>query len=306
MAQEYVVLQNGAKMPIFGLGTWKSKEGEVGKAVKWAIEAGYRHIDCASAYDNEPEIGSVLTALFENNVVKREEIFITSKLWNTKHKKEHVRSSCEKTLKDLNLKYLDLYLIHWPIAFDHDKPKDNNGKWNIVYISIQETWRAMEELQEAGLVKGIGVSNMTAIMLSDLLGYAKIPPVVNQVEMHPYLPQDNLVKFSHKHNVQITAYSPLGSLDFIKEKDPKIIDDPVILELAQKHKKSAAQILIRWAIERHTVVIPKSVNEVRIKENFNVFDFTLNTADMKKIETINRNYRFLDPVKWGWDIPAFD
>jgi len=237
MAQDHVVLNNSAKMPIFGLGTWKSKVGEAGNAVKIAIESGYRHIDCAAAYDNEAEIGGVLTALFENNVVKREDLFITSKLWNTQHKKEHVRAACEKTLKDLNLKYLDLYLIHWPFAFDNDKPQDDKGKWNSAPIPIIETWQAMEKLYEAGLVKAIGVSNMTAIMLHDLLGYAKVKPAVNQVEMHPYLPQDNLVKYCHKHNIHITAYSPLGSLDFVKESEPRVINDPVILEMANKYKK---------------------------------------------------------------------
>jgi len=213
----------------------------------------------------------------------------------------------KKTLKDLNLKYLDLYLVHWPFAFDHDKPQDDKGKWNSAPIPFIETWQAMEKLYEAGLVKAIGVSNMNAIMLHDLLAYAKVKPAMNQVELHPYLPQDNLVKYCHKHNVHVTAYSPLGSLDFVRESEPRVISDPVILEMANKYKKSPAQILIRWAIERGTVVIPKSVNETRIKENLQVFDFSISAVDMKEIEKINKNHRFVDPGKWAtWPVPVFN
>lgn len=308
-----LILNTGASMPTIGLGTWKSKQDEVGQAIEYAIlECGYRHIDCAPIYLNEKEIGISFKKIFGNKIRNREDVFITSKLWNTEHSKNDVRKACETTLADLNLEYLDLYLMHWGIAIPPNitNPKgrmteqlDENGILITEKISIQETWEAMEELQKAGLARAIGVANFTTPMLVDLLSYAKIKPAVNQIELHPYLPQPELVEFCQYNNIVMTAYSPLGRPGNSKEKGfPVLIEDNAIAEIARMHHKSPAQVLIRWGIQRKTVVIPKSVTPERIKENIDVFDFELSEAEMKIITSLNRNLRFVDPYTW-WKIP---
>jgi len=312
-------LNTGALMPMVGLGTWKSAPNQAGEAVLCALsECGYRHIDCAAIYRNEKEIGQAFKKIFENKIKKREDIFITSKLWNTEHRKSDVRKACEATLSDLNLEYLDLYLMHWGVAIPpYDaapenplqrltEQKDKDGFLITEKISIRETWEAMEELVKAGLVKAIGVSNFTAPMLIDLLSYAKIKPAVNQVELHAYLQQPELLEFCSRSGIVMTAYSPLGSPGNFKEKGfPILIEDSAVKEIARIHDKSPAQILIRWGIQRKTVVIPKSVTPERIKENIDVFDFELSEAEMKIIAGLNRNLRFVNPYPW-WKIPYYN
>src|SRR3989338_6413691 len=314
-----IKLNTGALMPMIGLGTWKSAPNQAGEAVLRAIsEYGYRHIDCAAIYRNEKEIGKAFKNIFENKIRRREDIFITSKLWNTEHRKSDVRKACEATLADLNLKYLDLYLMHWGVAIPpHDatpeKPlerfteqKDANGFLITEKVSIRETWEAMEELIKASLVKAIGVSNFTAPMLIDILSYAKIKPAINQVELHAYLQQSELLEFCKHNDIVMTAYSPLGSPGNFKEKGfPILIEDSAVKEIARAHDKSPAQILIRWGIQRKTVVIPKSVTPERIKENIDVFDFELSEAEMKIIAGLNRNLRFVNPYPW-WKIPYYN
>ncbi|MFA6355083.1 MAG: aldo/keto reductase [Candidatus Paceibacterota bacterium] len=313
-----LILNTGAIMPILGLGTWKSEPNKVKEAVLCALsEYGYSHIDCAAIYCNEKEIGEAFKKVFENNIIKREDIFITSKLWNTDHSKDNVEKACEKTLSDLNLKYLDLYLMHWGVAIPpNEKPLDNpqgrlapqldkNGILITEKVSIRETWEAMEKLVEKGLTKAIGVANFTAPMLIDLLSYAKIKPSVNQIEMHAYLQQPELLEFCKYNDIVVTAYSPLGSPGNSKDKGfPALLEDKVINEIANIYNKTPAQILIRWAIQREIVVIPKSVTPERIQENINVFDFELSETDTKKIEELNKNLRFVDPYLW-WKIPYF-
>jgi diketogulonate reductase-like aldo/keto reductase len=310
-------LYTGAKMPRVGLGTWKSAPEKAGQAVKHALlESGYRHIDCAAIYCNQKEIGQIFKEIFESKKINREDIFITSKLWNTEHSKDDVRKACEATMRDLNLEYLDLYLMHWGIAIppsDVTSPRgrlteqlDENGFLITKKVSVRETWEAMEELVEAGLVKALGVANFTAPMLIDLLSYAKIKPAVNQIELHPYLQQQELVDFCRYNNIIVTGYSPLGSPGNFADKGlPVISQDKVIIELAQKYNKSPAQIMIRWGVQRNTIVIPKSVTPERIKENLEVFDFELSEAEMKKIAELNRNLRFVNPYFW-WKIPYFE
>lgn len=312
-------LNTGASMPLIGLGTWKSESNEVGKAVEYALsEYGYCHIDCAAVYLNEKEIGSSFKKIFGNNIRKREDIFITSKLWNTEHHKEDVRKACESTLSDLNLNYLDLYLIHWGIAIPHNdslstgskgrftEQLDKNGFLITEKVSIAETWEAMEELVEAGLVKAIGVANFTVPMLSDLLSYCKIKPAVNQVEMHVYLQQPELLEFCQNNDIVVTAYSPLGTPGNLKGKGfPVLMEDTTINEIARSHNKTPAQVLLRWGMQRGTVVIPKSVTPERIKENIDIFDFELLEEEMKTISVLNRNLRFLNPYMW-WKIPYFN
>ena len=314
-----LILNTGAIMPIIGLGTWKSAPDKAGEAVEYSLlESGYRHIDCAAIYRNEKEIGEAFIKVFGSGKVKREDIFITSKLWNSEHHKESVRKACERTLADLNLEYLDLYLMHWGVAIPYnDTPTGNPlGRWNeqldengfllTEKVSIRETWEAMEELVQAGLVKAIGVSNFTAPMLNDLISYAKVKPAVNQIELHAYLQQSELVEFCKYNNVVVTAYSPLGSPGNYKDKGfPELIEDKTIKEIANNHKKSPAQVLIRWGIQRGTVLIPKSTTPERIKENIDVFDFELSEEEMKIIQELNRNLRFVNPGIW-WKIPYFN
>ncbi len=312
-----ITLNTGTEMPILGLGTWKSPADQAGAAVEHALtKAGYKHIDCAAIYRNESEIGQIFAKVFNNDTVKREDIFITSKLWNISHEPKRVRETCEKTLHDLQLDYLDLYLMHWGVAenFPEDSGKhadgivDQNGKLNNPKVSIRETWEAMEELVSAGLVKNIGVANFTGMMIVDLLSYAKILPVVNQIELHPYNQQTRLVEFCQKQGIAVTAYSPLGTPGNVKTRaqgEPVLIEDPVILTIAGTHQKTPAQILIRWATQRNTIVIPKSVTPSRIEENIQVFNFTLTEDEMKAIKALDKKLRFVDPFGW-WGVPYFE
>lgn len=300
-----IKLYNKYEMPVLGLGTWRSEPGKVGKAVEQALLVdGYTHIDCAHIYGNEPEIGQAFKSVFNSGKVNREDIFITSKLWNTDHDPKHVEKACRTTLKNLKLAYLDLYLIHWGIAFKHGSDNEPIGKNGVVKtepVSIQKTWQAMEQLVEKGLVKNIGVANFTAPMLVDLLTYTKVHPAINQIEIHPYNTQEALVEYCHKVGIQITAYSPLGSSGKAKDRP---LTDPLIIELATKYKKTPAQILIRWAIQRGLTVIPKTVTPKRVKENSEVFNINLTKTEMAQINKLNKNYRYVEPSQW-WGVPYF-
>lgn len=308
--QKTLTLNNGLKMPLLGLGTWESKPGEVKAAVKSAIlEAGYMHIDCARVYGNEPEVGEAFAELFsgEKPQAKREEIFVTSKLWNSDHDPKVVEETCRKTLADLKLEYLDLYLIHWGVALEHTgemHPTGPNGKPLLAPISIQETWKAMEELVEKGLVKSIGVANFTGPMIMDLLTYAKIKPVMNQIELHPYNTQTFLVEYCQSQGVEITAYSPLGRLGTVNIPGMKLTEEKVVMALAEKYQKTATQILLNWAVSRKTIAIPKSVNAGRIAENIAIFDFELSEDEVKSLTALNKNFRFVDPSS-DWAVPYF-
>ncbi|HYD35804.1 MAG TPA: aldo/keto reductase [Vitreimonas sp.] len=299
-----LTLNNGQMMPGLGLGTWRGDKVQVTEAVRFAIlEAGYRHIDCASIYGNEKEIGQAFTKVFATQDVSRQDLFVTSKLWNTDHHPDRVKQACRQTLADLQLEYLDLYLVHWGVAFQPGgelEPLDENGKVKTEPVPTQATWQAMENLVDKGLVKSIGVANFTTTMLIDLLSYARIKPVTNQVEIHPYNSQAELVDFCHYHQITITAYSPLGS----QGSDHKPLDDATVAAIAQKHDKSAAQVLIRWAVQRQLSVIPKSTQPERIRENSQVFDFELSEAEMAQLNSLNQNRRYVDPIEW-WGIPYF-
>lgn len=299
-----IKLNNDREIPELGFGTWKSGKDVVGKAVETAIEIGYRHIDCAKAYGNESEIGNTFDSLFSEEKIKREVLFITSKLWNGDHDPENVAEACKVTLADLKLKYLDLYLMHWGIAFDHnpgDSILDENGIVKREKVSLESTWHALEKLVDEGLVNSIGVSNFTTPMLIDLLNYSRIKPVMNQIEIHPYNTQDELVKFCRDHDIQVTAYSPLGGTGHA-EISP--LTDGVIVDIAKNHDKSSAQVLIKWGLQRGLVVIPKTTNPDRIKENFEAQSFELREEEMNKISSLNKNQRFVDPINF-WGIPYF-
>lgn len=257
------VLHNGVKMPWLGLGVWKTKEGEeVVQAVKSAIQAGYRSIDTAAAYGNEEGVGVAI----KECGVSRDELFITTKVWNADQGYDSTLKAFEVSRKKLNLDVIDLYLVHWPVK----------GKY-------KDTWRALEKLYKDGAVRAIGVSNFQVHHLKDVLNDAEIIPMVNQVEFHPLLSQQELRTFCNSKQIQLEAWSPLmqGNLG-----------NPLIGELAQKYGKSEAQIILRWDIQNGVVTIPKSINDKRIRENSEIFDFSLSEDDVAKINSLNKNQRF--------------
>lgn len=265
---ESVVLNNGVKMPKLGLGVWKSKEGgEVEKAVEAAIRAGYRSIDTATIYQNESGVQRGIAA----SGISRDELFITTKVWNDDQGYDSTLRAFEKSCHRLQVEMVDLYLIHWPVS----------GKF-------ADTWKALERLYEEKVVRAIGVSNFHIHHLEELSTKANIAPMVNQFEFHPYLTQEELRKYCREHQIQVEAYSPLMQGHFKQEK--------TILDVAQKVNRTPAQVLLRWNLQHGFVTIPKSVNEERIVENAKIFDFELAKEDMKRLDQLNRHHRFgLDP-----------
>jgi methylglyoxal/glyoxal reductase len=261
---ETITLHNGVKMPQLGFGVFKVKNGnETVESVKKAIEVGYRAIDTAAIYENEEGVGQAIRECG----VPREELFITSKVWNTEQGYETTLKAFEDSLNRLGLEYLDLYLIHWP-------GKDK-------YL---ETWRALEKLYKDGKVKSIGVSNFHVHHLENLLANSEVKPVVNQIELHPLLTQVEIRDYCAKHEIKVESWSPLGR--------GNLLEEPTINHIAKKHGKSSAQVLIRWHLQHDLVVIPKSITGSRIKENAQVFDFSLSLNEMNQIDALNKNERF--------------
>ncbi|VDB91330.1 unnamed protein product [Peniophora sp. CBMAI 1063] len=303
-----IELNNGVRIPQIGLGTWLAQPGEVEAAVQWAVEAGYRHIDCARIYHNQEEVGAALKKVIPE-VCKREDIFITSKLWNNSHAPEDVEPALDECLEQLGLDYLDLFLIHWPVAYRPGpelSPKRNDGRPDIVYdLALADTWRAMTALVKTGKVRAVGVSNFTVEQIKGIVEATGVVPQMNQVEAHPLLPQDDLVKYCEEKNIHITAYSPLGN-NFVGE--PMIIDYPAVKEVAAKHNASAAQAVIAWGAHRGYIVIPKSVHKGRIEENFQQIE--LSGDDYQRVGSIgvNRHRRFNIPVNYkpSWEINIWD
>jgi len=295
---------NGDEMPALGLGTWKSKPGEVYNAVREAIKMGYRHIDCAYIYMNEAEIGQAFADAFNEGDVKREDLWITSKLWNSFHLTNDVRPAIEKTLKDLQLDYLDLYLMHWPVALQPGVgfPQSEDDFISLSEIPISETWKAMQACLKDELTRHIGVSNFTIKKIKDLLSKCELRPEANQIELQPLLAQNDMLEFCNQENIVVTAYSPLGSTDrpaqFKAPDEPNLMKNPTIVEIAEAHGYSPAQVLLRWAVQRGTSVIPKSVNPVRMKENLEAATIELSEDDMKKINALDQNRRILTGGFW--------
>lgn len=285
----YKTLNNDVKMPIIGLGTWKSEASEVYSAVRWALKLGYTHFDCASVYNNEEAIGQALSDAMHEDGLKREDIFVTSKLWNNSHRKEDVEPALQETLSRLRLEYLDLYLMHWPVAQKKEAvmPLKAEDMLSLTEVPLSDTWEAMEELYKAGKCKAIGVSNFGEKHLTELMMTAEINPMVNQVECHPYLPQNDLLSYCQKNMMALTAYAPLGSGSSV------MLDDETIQKIAKKNKATPAQILLAWNMQRGVVVIPKAVQEPHLKENIAALNVELDENDMAEIAAINKSMRFL-------------
>jgi len=294
MTNPTLSLNSGYSIPQLGLGTWLSKPGEVGEAVKIALEVGYRHIDCAHAYGNQEEIGQVFSSVFKSGQIKREDIFITSKIWNTFHSYEKATEAIDIILKELQISYLDLCLIHWPMGYYEEggmAPKDADGKVIHKDTDYLDTWKAMEKAVKNGKIRSIGLSNFNSKQIERVIKNCTIKPAVLQVEAHPYFSQNALLEWCKKNEIVVTAYSPLGNPGNASRAPTNLIGEKVILDIAEKHKKTPSQVLIRWALQRGTVVIPKSTRRERLEENFKVRDFQLTVEDMAAINGLDRNSR---------------
>ena len=267
-----LILNNGIEMPILGFGTYKlQNEEESVSAVKWALEAGYRLIDTAKIYKNEEGVGRGI----RESGIQREEIFVTTKLWNTDQGYESALEAIDESLTKLGLSYVDLYLVHWPTASADEKTSVDKRK---------ETWKAMEEIYRSGKAKAIGVSNYTIAHLEEMKKYATILPAVNQVEFHPFLYQKELLDYCRQNNIALNAYRSLTA--------GRKLDDETVKSVAIKYNKNNAQVLIRWCLQHGCVSIPKSAQREQIEENINVFDFELREEDMKILDGLNKNLHF--------------
>ncbi|MEO1635275.1 MAG: aldo/keto reductase [Cyanobacteria bacterium J06631_9] len=296
-------LNDGTIMPAFGLGTWKSPKDAVYEAVKEALRVGYRHIDAAWIYQNENEVGRAITESLSSGILTRDELFVTSKLWNSFHAPADVEKGCQETLSALGLDFVDLYLMHWPVAFRPGtlgpKPED------FVPLSdcpLSATFEALLTLKEKGLARSIGVSNFSVSKLEQLIGETGVVPAINQVELHPYNPQPELKQYCKEKGIRLTAYSPLGSSDrpdTMKAKDePPLLENEAVISTAAVEGISPAQLLIAWAIDRGTVVIPKSTNAGRIAENLEGATHQLSASARQALDDIDVQYRYVSPESW--------
>ena len=301
---KYLTFKNNDKMPALGLGTWKSAKGEVYEVVRKAIEIGYRHFDCASFYGNESEIGMAISDAIKNGDVTREELWITSKLWNNRHKKDDIQAACEITLKDLTLDYLDLYLIHWPVVLQKQASyaQQSSDLISLSEIPLTQTWQGLIDLKEKGLTKHIGVSNFSIKKINQIIEESGVIPEVLQIELHPFLQQQKILNFTQEKGIFLTGYCPLGSADRpavrILADEPKLFQQQIILDIAKDKDISPAQVILAWAVNRGTSVIPKSVNPERLKQNLEAADIELSTQEMTKMNGLDLHYRYIKGDFW--------
>ncbi|MEZ6067578.1 MAG: aldo/keto reductase [Planctomycetaceae bacterium] len=306
-----LALSTGDQLPASGLGLWKVPVERCPTLIVDAVDAGYRHFDCACDYGNEEAVGDGLRSVLASGACSRDDLWITSKLWNTFHRPEHVELACRKSLSDLGLEHLDLYLMHFPIAqrfvpievryppgwyFD---PGAAEPGMELDRVPLAETWGAMERLRQQGLVKNIGVCNFGTALLRDLMNSCDVPPAVLQVESHPYLTQEKLLRFCQQAGIAYTAFSPFGAASYYElgmaERSDSLLEHPLIRDIAAAHQRTPAQVLLRWGVQRGTAVVPKTTSNDRVRENIAISDFSLSDAEMRSIAGLNQDRRYNDP-----------
>jgi len=312
-----------ASIPAVGYGCWKVPKETAAGLIESVIKTGYRHLDCAADYGNEKEVGAGIKAALDGGVCTRADLHVTTKLWCTYHHKENVEAACRKSLADLGLDYIDLYLIHFPIALKYVPietryppewfydPDAKDPKLELAEVPYQETWRAMEDLVRKGLVKSIGISNIGTHGIRDVWNYAEIKPTALQIELHPYLQQANLVRYAQSLGIHVTAYSPLGNGTSYWNEAVSTLKEEAVIKIAEKHGVSPGQVVLRWGFQRGCSIIPKSENEGRIKQNLTLDNFTLDEDDMNAVAGIDKKMRFNDPAVYtekafNTFVPIFD
>ncbi|KAK6190279.1 hypothetical protein SNE40_002186 [Patella caerulea] len=298
-------LPSGDKIPTVGLGTWtvwQGAEGEIYRAVKEAIKVGYRHIDCAWFYKNQGEVGQAIKESIEEGTIKREDLFVTTKVWNTAHRRDAVKENLKQSLSQLGLSYVNLLLVHYPISFkdgDDPYPKDNDGNIIFAYHDIVDTWKGMEDCIDADLTRNIGLSNFNHLQVQRIIDASRIRPSVIQLEVNPLLSNTQLVEYCQKRDIGVTAYAPLGfpNRSWKKKGEPDLLEEPVVKQLASAKGKTPAQIVLRCLLQRGLIIIPKSSSPARIKENLELFDTELSEDEMKQMAALDRNLRvYVDSI----------
>ncbi|MEL7198841.1 MAG: aldo/keto reductase [Pseudomonadota bacterium] len=298
-------------IPRIGFGLWKIPREDTANAVFEAVRAGYRHFDSAADYGNEKETGEGIARAISEGLVMREDLWITSKLWNTFHAPEYVEEGACKSLDDLGIEYLDLYLIHFPIALEYvpiseryppewlSNPEADQPAMKPAAVPLHQTWMAMEALVDKALVNRIGVCNYNSALLHDLMTYARVKPSMLQIEAHPYLTQDRLIRLAKDYGMDVTAFSPLGAQSYFElemaDRQESLLGAAPVMVAAAAHGKTPPQVLLRWGVQRGTAIIPKTTRPERMIENLDVQDFELSAVEMAAISALNQNRRFNDP-----------